>query len=599
MIVDLIEQFRALAIDTNLDPFTTSYCINRINSEGISFLVVTLPKLSSSVLRSLELGYFDRSELTCFKWKRKSLLFFQKFLNKIFCPKTGLVLEVVDPVSLGNLRQLCDYSYKLALPFTDKQLEDAASAYKNVERSLGLPFDRDLVDRVRKDFETHFPAIRKSVPSDVFHQGLVRPGPGTFAGKDRDWYLRKYRDFSYTKELNPFSGHFRYSKPTRLGPPVKDSSDYSEVLFVPKDSRGPRVISREPFIRLKAQMAFFDWLTNALHWATSHRIEFHDQSANRELARLSSIDKGLSTIDLSSASDRVRFDVCLNIFSNCPAIRFFLLNVRTTHAKLNGEIIRLKKVSGMGSGLTFPLMSFLLYLVSVRAIVDNSRYSYKQAMKLVCTFGDDLIIPTKYVSFVTDYIEKVGLVVNRSKSFSSSFFRESCGGDYYFGHDVTPVRFKLSSGNIQSKGTKLYLKDPGAILGLERHCRELYSKGMYSLLEYYYRVLETRLGELPYITEGSPVLGRMAPVSVALSKLRCDSTGTFKNTRVWLVSQKVRREDLYQYEQYLGAKLNRSSSCNPDVFSIDTVGNTHGVSIPRTFVLHRKKVNYLKLVSGS
>jgi hypothetical protein len=39
-----------------------------------------------------------------------------------------------------------------------------------------------------------------------------------------------------------------------------------------------------------------------------------------------------------------------------------------------------------------------------------------------------------------DTLTILGLKVNDEKSFVKGFFRESCGSDYYMGHNVTPVK---------------------------------------------------------------------------------------------------------------------------------------------------------------
>ena len=57
-------------------------------------------------------------------------------------------------------------------------------------------------------------------------------------------------------------------------------------------------------------------------------------------------------------------------------------------------------------------------------------------------YGDDLIIPVDCVHTVVDLLERYGARVGLSKSFWSGKFRESCGKEYYAGHDVSIVKVR-------------------------------------------------------------------------------------------------------------------------------------------------------------
>lgn len=184
MEISLVTLFKRLAFEVDLDPLTVRYCLRRICSEGVQFLTITLPKLSKAVLASLELGYFDRSLLTDFAWKGKSLRYFRSFLNGIFDPKTGVRLQSVDSLALYRLRQLCDYAYKLALPFSDRQLEIAEARFEEIEAELDSPFDENFVEVIRKDLETNLKGVATATVKDIFAFARPRPGPGTFS-RDR------------------------------------------------------------------------------------------------------------------------------------------------------------------------------------------------------------------------------------------------------------------------------------------------------------------------------------------------------------------------------------------------------------------------------
>jgi hypothetical protein len=71
------------------------------------------------------------------------------------------------------------------------------------------------------------------------------------------------------------------------------------------------------------------------------------------------------------------------------------------------------------------------------------------ALRSVSLYGDDIIVPTATAVSVVGGLESFGLKVNIRKSFWTGEFRESCGGDYFRGLDVTPVylRYSLLDGN--------------------------------------------------------------------------------------------------------------------------------------------------------
>lgn len=603
MEIQVSSLFKSISFEVDLDPFTTKYCLSRLKVEGYKFWTVTLPKLSKAVLKSLEKGYFERP--TDFAWKGKSLRYFRSFLNKIFDPNTGLVLPCVDSLALYSLRQLCDYLYKLSLS-TESQQAEAEVVFVTDELELAPPYDHSFVDTLRVDFENEFQVSSRAELRQVFRNSPPRPGPGSFAGAigGCPWWRRKYFDDCYSPEFSAFSGHFRYS-PTAPTPLKGFPLDCSEVLFVPKDSRGPRTIVREPFLRLKGQMAFFDFFSKSLSTDSRGQINFHDQQRNRSVALASSISKRFATMDLKSASDRVRFDVMLHIARNSPAIRWFLLNGRSKRAKLPtfGDIT-LRKVAGMGSGLTFPLMSLLIYLVAVRSVSDYLRIPYKKAMMLCGTFGDDLYCPSSCYDRVSTNLQKVGLKVNTDKSFRWSHFRESCGGDYYNGQDVAPVRLKLSSsqpaisGGVLRSNNKTY---PGFFpLQLERHCRELVKAGLLKTAEVIYRAIERSYGKLPLVSGDSPALGRYTlDRDKVLSTLEVDGTGMYKTVRCLVpipVSEpKVSTDHYHVY----GRALMRSSGYDNkrDLVFYEDGSAKREVTIPHAVTLKRARISGFKLAS--
>lgn len=597
MELDLCTLFTKVARECDLDSFTLVYCLRRLKSEGVKFLTVTLPKLSKAVLRSLELGYFDRTGLTCFAWKGRALCHFRVILKKIFDLGTGLVLDQPDALAIYRLRQLCDYFYKLALPYSDEDYDVHTAAFIATERQLSAPFDNQVVERVRKDFEYNFPEVAYADMCDVFNDGTPRPGPGTYCILDKfpqPWYWRKYYDDTCHESASAQSGSFRYLRSA----PVPSSSNaprVSQVLFVPKDSRGPRTITREGFSLLKGQMAFFDWITPRLEarWG----IRFQDQQPNRRAAMSSSVSRDYATVDLKEASDRVRFDVAMRVFRNCPAIRWFLLNHRSEYTLLpDGSYHKLLKVAGMGSGLTFPLMSLLIYLVAVRTVADYYHVTFRHASKSVQVYGDDLIVPSLCLPVVVTRLHSIGLLVNTEKTFVNSHFRESCGGDYFNGQDVTPVRLKLANCKLERRGTSISIEGDQTFVALERHCRELVKAGLLSAADYIY----SKLGKyipLPKVCGESPVLGRYSlNESDVRSQFQENSTGEYVGIRACYPIPRNDMKASMDHYHVLGASLKRSSYNGWAGLIFPKESGVPVVSIPRRVAYRWGKVSPMMLL---
>lgn len=513
--------FATLCDDLEIDNGTKEYCLKRFDAEGIRFFTVALPRLSKSVLASLEAGVFIRP--TDFAWKGSSLRYFRSLLSKIFL-WNGVVNPATEVLASGlrDLRQLCDYMYKLAFDFSEQEIAQAEEKFVHTDESLAsIDLANPFIEEIRKNFEHYIlPSLPKTV-DEFLLKGSARYGPGSFAKHSRDPVAEK-RGFPHFIEkvalstsVQPHhrahSGFFKNypSCPEKIRF-VRNEDKYSEVLFVPKDSRGPRVISREPKLNLQVQLAFFDLVTPALERATKGRINFESQEVNRSLVEKASVDRKFATLDLKDGSDRVSYSLAKKIFAQWTGlINLFNLS-RSTEALLpSGRIIALNKVAGMGSGFTFPLMALLIHLAIATNISRRSALTFGEASKLVYVYGDDVVVPTCYVTEAYQGLSMVGLEVNVAKSFCLSKFRESCGLDCYDGIEVGPVRLKLTGAELGRPTRVIPSLTHSGVLQLERHCRELKKAGLWKVADYFYTAIERILKTtLPNISGVTNALGR-------------------------------------------------------------------------------------------
>nr|UUW21435.1 MAG: RNA replicase beta chain [Hangzhou fiers-like virus 1] len=209
------------------------------------------------------------------------------------------------------------------------------------------------------------------------------------------------------------------------------------VLFtVPKKTDIDRVACKEPDLNMFMQKGIGLYIRKALRRTG---INLNDQSINRSLAHRGSITGDLVTLDLSSASDSVTTELVRLLL---PEYWFtFLDSVRSPVTIIDGEEHRNWMFSSMGNGYTFELES-LLFLVLVRATAY-----FRGIPGVVSVYGDDLIMPTGIADYAIFVLGYFGFQVNPDKSCTSGPFRESCGGHYHNGRDITPfyVRKPISS----------------------------------------------------------------------------------------------------------------------------------------------------------
>jgi len=240
----------------------------------------------------------------------------------------------------------------------------------------------------------------------------------------------------------------------------------SEVILVPKDARGPRNISCEPRENMWIQQGLLPKLVTCAeeHSLTKGLVNFTDQSINKYLAFCGSISRRDSSLDLKDASDRVSMGLVRCLFpSNWVKA---LEACRCSKTMLpNGTFIELSKHAPMGSAMCFPVMALTIWslltaatctaqvakAIRVSGALNKGREAFNWDNP-VYVYGDDIIVRTDFADRAIQVLESVGLKVNTNKSFIHSLFRESCGGEYYNGWDVTPIRLRtLPDDDIPSR----------------------------------------------------------------------------------------------------------------------------------------------------
>jgi hypothetical protein len=121
-----------------------------------------------------------------------------------------------------------------------------------------------------------------------------------------------------------------------------------------------------------------------------------------------------------------------------PPLWFHLLDsARSASYELDNRVKTFEKFSSMGNGFTFELESLIFYA----AALCCTEYLQLSTSR-VSVFGDDVVLPSQAFDLFEEFCSFLGFRVNRQKSYSSGYFRESCGSYYFNGVDVKPLFLK-------------------------------------------------------------------------------------------------------------------------------------------------------------
>jgi hypothetical protein len=429
-------------------------------------------------------------------------------ISQIFS-EDGSLLEDASPDAVLTIRQICYYAYKADLPYSSTEEDDVIDSFRRTETELrGLEIPNDAVIKMAS---LH---IRELFGDYKFNPKLLKHGPGITSNvplmKKWDHQLspmpatERFKDFYFFNASDAEDRLSRY--------PVYSSYDFfhkglernatAKVILVPKDSRGPRLISCEPCENQWIQQAIASYMVNTIEESAlvNFDVNFRDQTWNQKLALLGSEHGILSTLDLKDASDRNSLDLFNKVFALVPELRDDILACRS-HATIlpDGSRVELSKFAPMGSALCFPVMAITLWAL-IRAYFVGSGFNSPPQLKI---YGDDIIVPSFMSHEISDLIERYGFRVNRAKSFSDSLFTESCGADCFAGKDVTPIKLRkiwniLDIENGHNKWVVPTIKHANLL----QVCYPASAELLYCLAEFF-------TGPLPYGSLLSPFLCRL------------------------------------------------------------------------------------------
>ena len=367
---------------------------------------------------------------------------FWGFLSPIYPELEAFLLQPTYP-SLRILIQWVNFLRRVNLRGLDlgQMMEEEYVQFEDSMSSWTYP--DDLMTELNQIIRSWFPFATD------WSNFCPKHGPGSVAGyKGRLPIPAKYAHVEIDSRLaylqkwvGPFSDYFPFVPDTGL-------ERISEIVCVPKSMITNRTISKEPISLQFFQQGIMQMVMDQVHdhKVLSRHIDFRDQTCSAELARAGSIWGDYATIDLSSASDSVSLQLVKRLFRGTwilPAV----LATRSDETELpSGRILKLNKFAPMGSAVCFPIETIVFAAcceAAMRRVGGPSRYR---------VFGDDIVIPERAVPELLEILAACHFKVNSTKSFWGTEllnFREACGGEYFNGHEVTPLRvsrsFKASS----------------------------------------------------------------------------------------------------------------------------------------------------------
>lgn len=344
----------------------------------------------------------------------------------------------LDPAN-AHMRDVRTYLlYPKKLSFSDIGVEDKMlEQYFDIEQHLGsFVYDNAMLDELAEIIYDWF--------KDFRYTSIGNHGSGTVAEGKLSIY-EKYMMLTSDNVLDRVTNNVEtlYSTPMLSNKGTVERC--SRLTFVPKSATKLRSISMEPvtlqFYQQGLMKALYRYIRKS---KLAKHIVLHDQTQNQIYAHIGSLAGSYCTIDLSSASDCVSTVLVRRLFHKVPHLYKYLISFRSTHTLVKGEKIKLNKFAPMGSSNCFPVECLVFAAITKYTIAHYNGIEKELDPSFFSIYGDDIIAPNYVFNELQKNLALCGFFVNKSKSYGDdSFFRESCGKEYYRGIDVTPLYYRV------------------------------------------------------------------------------------------------------------------------------------------------------------
>jgi len=420
----------------------------RLGTEGRSFAFETLPLLGKALERGLVGGHL----LVPTNFSCRKLTLLPELCHAVFrliFSEAGILLSDPCLTSIKYLRHFLSFDSKLVSTPTVEQERDAIEGFQLRQsdlRKVRLPVEDPVLEGAVR-------LLTKVLRNHILHRIQPNHGPGAVAervAQDEKWSFK-----SWPKRAEKYYPYLTYGVYPMLPyiPTERVVSDalksVSRIVLVPKDFRGPRLISAESTATQYLQQGQMSALMRYIdrHPLLKKSIRLRDQTLNQTRS-LQALDSGLVTLDLSDASDTVSCALVWKLFSGVPDLRRRLFATRSQSAsfrKRNGELIEIPLVAfaPMGSAVCFPVETLVFWALAMSACHRDPVYrheSWDTIASQVAVFGDDIIIPDTTLHFLQATLRRIGCKPNVDKTCWQTPMRESCGSEWFKNQDITIIR---------------------------------------------------------------------------------------------------------------------------------------------------------------
>ncbi len=480
----------------------------RFENEGYGFLTIALPTLCDALDRGLADGKY-----TCpTGFARRGAL--PKLLSGLLCAvfdtKTGLLLERPSISCVKLYREITRMFKKLMYSDSREEILHKKAVREFMECDDLIPDDISS-----PEFEYYLAPVSRMILQGLHHYDprciKAKHGPGSVAeghSPNQKWQgvladMVKYDSYASSFGFDTFifeSFNDQHASSSMLIGDEDELHDApagtAKLITVPKSSVARRTISMEPVLKQFIQQGLNTWLREEISRCPILQgcLALDSQQRNQIACLEGSRTGETATIDLSAASDRLSLRLVEKIFASKALFREDLCRSRSKYIQIGKSRYSLRKYAGMGNATTFPVQSVAFALLAICCILsfDGSNPSYRnvlRASRLLRVFGDDITIPSKYVASLDRWLTYYGLKINHKKSFSTGFFRESCGVDAFHGQEVTPLYVKTLPSLLQGKSV--------LIPHLVSVSNASWMLGLYEFSTHIRKLVEDLVGPLP------------------------------------------------------------------------------------------------------
>lgn len=469
-----------------------SRLLTHLGRHGMRVACIDLPACSKHFDQCLDRGQYQQCHLPLMGAKStadRAPRFLGVLIRKVF-DKAGKLRLDASVDCIAAIRQVYMGLKKLEIPCTQEAINDEVQQFLDIERNLRHPsldwhrgwdsddegrnlsfFQRNIRTRDGRGRFCKEPSALLQERLGILHNvcdisvamlgnffdeedhELPKHGPGaTATGSRQEW---KFHFDNWPERLDAYFPYDRYAHANSsmvrdCHSPLSRIELDSRLIVVPKTLKAPRLIAAEPKENQWCQQLVWNQLEARLRFnPISASIDFRSQERNQRLAQEGSKSGLLSTLDLSSASDRLSMWTIERCFRNNNSLLRRLWSCRTGGVSLKAfcgfpSRVTTKKFSTMGSACTFPVQSVIYSMMAISCVLQGKATikSIREAAKKVQVFGDDIVIPKEKLPLLMEMLEYFQLKVNESKTYSGSYFRESCGYDAFRGELVAPTYIK-------------------------------------------------------------------------------------------------------------------------------------------------------------